>query len=88
MTFQKDKIYRIKSGSYKDQEYQMMGNWKEHNGESWIVTLRNPACIQYMIRVKEDKLPIDDNVYYGHIGLFGHLVHESEIGEEIVKEDD
>ena len=35
----------------------------------------------------QDKLPIDDNVWYGHIGMFGHLAHESEIGEEIKKDD-
>lgn len=81
---EKNKKYRIKSGTYKDGIYTLEGKWNElMDGKSWMDNLGNPACLQYHLRVSRDNLPIDNNVYYGHIEPFGHLIHESEIGEEI-----
>ena len=56
-------------------------------GKSWMDTA-NPACYLYALRVGTEKLPIDDDVYYGKIqtkigaGL-GELVHVSEL--EVIK---
>lgn len=41
----------------------------------------NPACMNYAIRAGFSDLPTDDEVLYGKIGGFGHLVHISEIEE-------
>lgn len=51
-------------------------------GVSWMAANGNPAALVYAIRVAMKKLPIDNNVLYGKIGWFGHLIHVSEIAEE------
>jgi len=43
----------------------------------------NPAALIYAIRSGFDGLPTDDEVVYGKIGSFGHLIHESELGEVV-----
>jgi hypothetical protein len=85
MEIEKGKTYRIKSGQYKDSEYRVEGLWHELTGKSWMFSDGNPACLKYALRGVNDDLPNDDNVYYGKIGLFGELIHISEIGEEVVK---
>ena len=82
----KDNTYRITSGTYKDSEFVLEGLCKDVIGRTWSDHRGNPACLQYVIRTVHDQLPVDDNVYYGKIGMLGHLVHSSEIGEEIKKE--
>lgn len=56
-----------------------------HNGNivplKWMVCEGNPACMKYAMRSAFSGLPTDNNVIYGKVGPFGHLVHESEIGE-------
>jgi hypothetical protein len=83
----KRKRFRIKSGELKGYEYEVEGWWKEITGKSWMFSDGNIACIQYAVRSSKDELPIDDNVYYGHIGGLGYLVHMSELGEEIVEDE-
>jgi hypothetical protein len=39
----------------------------------------NPACLIYALRSGLMGLPTDDEVLYGKVGIFGHLVHISEI---------
>ncbi len=69
----------IKNGSLAGQEIRIEGLWKDITGKSWMDSNGNPACIVYAMRSAADNLPTDDNVYYGKIGHFGHLVHESEL---------
>lgn len=57
------------------------GLWKDLTGESWMTTDGNPACLIYGMRAGKAGLPMDDNVHYVHIGMFGHLVHETELVE-------
>lgn len=59
------------------------GKWDVLTGKSWMFSDGNPACIQYAVRVALGSMAIDDNVYYGKIDGFGHLVHASEIGEKV-----
>lgn len=61
------------------------GYWSEVHGEEWSksVDSGNPAAIVYMMRIINNKLPIDNNVLYGKIGSFGHLVHVSELEKEV-----
>lgn len=56
--------------------------WDRLTGGSWMFANGNPAALQYAMRSSIDHLPLDDNVVYGKIGAFGHLVHVSELGDE------
>jgi hypothetical protein len=58
--------------------------WDKVAGKSWMFCDGNPACMVYAIRagLSETPLPTDDEVLYGKVGPFGHLVHISEIEVE------
>jgi hypothetical protein len=55
--------------------------WDRVTGESWEVSFAqgNMAALQYAIRQAKTGLPFDDDVLYGKIGAFGHLIHISEV---------
>jgi len=55
--------------------------WDKLSGSSWMFAEGNPACMAYAIRAGVSKLPINDEVVYGHNkdGGLGHLVHVSEL---------
>ena len=48
-------------------------------GESWTHLSFHPAATVYAVRAGLEKLPLDNEVVYGKVGSFGHLVHVSEI---------
>lgn len=77
------KTVKIKSGEFKDQEYTIEDYWDRVSEISWMYADGNPACLIYAIRAATNNLPEDDNVLYGKIGCLGHLVHVSELGEEV-----
>jgi hypothetical protein len=54
-------------------------------GKSWqhLDLGGSPAVIDYAMRVGMTALPKDDDVVYGKVGSFGHIVHASEIGSVI-----
>lgn len=52
-------------------------------GKSWMLCDGNPACLKYAMRSAFADLPTDNEVVYGKIGPFGHLVHVSELGEVV-----
>lgn len=57
-------------------------DWWDRNGQgSWMFAEGNPAAIQYALRSGLSGLPLSDEVVYGKIGSFGHIVHVSELGE-------
>jgi hypothetical protein len=86
--FEKGKTYRITAGKFKDQEYVLEGLWIELTGKSWGESDGNPAALEYAIRTgAEGDTNYDDDVYYGKIGMFGKLIHASQIGEEIKKDE-
>lgn len=58
--------------------------WDRVGGRSWGDSDGNPACLVYAMRRARNNLPIDDKVLYGKVGVFGHLVHISEL--ELAKE--
>lgn len=75
---------RIKSGKYKDRLFEIE-DWQENvMGRSWMNMNGNACAISYAIRAAEDGLPCDNNVLYGKIGFLGFMIHESEIGEEVL----
>lgn len=50
---------------------------------SWMDMHGNPAALWYSARAGLSDLPIDDEVVYGKIGSYGHMVHVSELGEVV-----
>jgi hypothetical protein len=64
-------------------EFRVEDYWDAVSGKSWMFSDGNPAALQYAMRSGMSGLPIDDEVVYGKIGYFGHLVHVSELGDEV-----
>lgn len=63
-------------------EYFIEDWWDKLTGGSWQFAQGNPAALKYAIRSVfgvDSPLPIDDEVVYGKIDGFGHLVHVSEL---------
>lgn len=70
----------IKTGTHAGCEYRVEDYWdRVSGGKSWMDMGGNPACIIYGVRAGQEGLPIDDEVVYGKIGPFGHLIHVSEL---------
>ena len=69
-------------------EFRVEDWWDRIAGKSWGVCDGNPACLVYAIRTGFSKTPVppDDEVLYGKVGPFGHLVHISEIEADVTVE--
>ncbi len=63
-------------------EYRVEDYWDRVAGQSWMDSTGNPAALAYAMRAGVTGLPIDNNVPYGKVGHFGHLVHVSELVTE------
>lgn len=48
-------------------------------GKTWMDCYGNPAAMVYGLRSGMNDIPLDNEVVYGKIGHFGHIVHVSEI---------
>jgi hypothetical protein len=59
--------------------------WDALTGKSWMFSDGNPAALKYAMRtgMSGGSIPLDDEVVYGKIGSFGHLVHVSELGDPV-----
>lgn len=66
-------------GSDDTFEYVVEDYWDRVYGDSWMWAEGNPAALNYAMRVYQQGLPLDDEVLYGKIGAFGHLIHVSEV---------
>lgn len=62
-------------------EFEIEDWWDRVAGKSWKWCDGNPACLIYAMRtgLNEYEVPTDDEVVYGKIGAFGHLVHVNEL---------
>jgi hypothetical protein len=61
-------------------------DWQDRvYGISWMEAVGNPAALLYAIYAAETNLPVDNNVIYGKVGVYGHIVHNSELGEPITQ---
>lgn len=69
----------IKTGS----KYRVEDYWDKMTGGSWGDAAGNPAAIKYAVRAGQALILPDDEVVYGKVGNFGHLVHVSELGDVI-----
>ena len=89
----KNKKYRIKGNSpYFKKRYgtpnpifEIEAKDTEMWTGGWMVSTA-AACYGYAARVADEHLPKNGTVYYGHIGHIGELVHETELGEELIDE--
>lgn len=85
------KTVRIKEGikhpqvpTFGGSEFRLEDWWDKINGESWMDSVGNMAALIYAVRSGMADLPCDDEVVYGKVGSFGHLVHVSELELEPV----
>ena len=64
-------------------EFRLEDWWDRVHGKSWMDCVGNPACLIYALRTGMSKLdiPTDNEVVYGKVGMFGHLLHVSELEE-------
>ncbi len=60
-------------------EYIIEDWWDRVSGAPWGDCQGNFAAMHYGLRAGMNGVPPDDEVVYGKIGTFGHLVHMSEI---------
>lgn len=90
------KSVRIREGvehpqvpDFAGSEFHVEDWWDRVAGKSWMDCDGNPACMVYAIRTGTSKTPVptDNEVLYGHMGPFGHLVHVSEIEQGKEPED-
>jgi hypothetical protein len=65
------------------QQFEIEDYWENVAGKSWMDCNGNPACLKYAMRSAFAGLPMNNNVVYGKVGPFGHLIHESELGEMV-----
>jgi hypothetical protein len=61
------------------EEFRIEDWWDKLTGQSWMTSEGNPAALMYAFRAGMAGLPVDDEVVYGKIGPYGHLVHVSEL---------
>lgn len=70
-------------GNLSGKDFIARGNWKEITGSSWLDRTGFPSAAIYAKHVIENRLPIDDKVFYGKLksgnSSFGVFVHESEL---------
>ena len=68
----------LTSGPFAGSEYRIEDYWDRLTGGSWMDAAGNPAALQYAMHpLSGHTVPFDDEVLYGKIGPFGHLVHVS-----------
>lgn len=64
-------------------EFRVEDYWDKITGGSWMTAQGNPAALKFAMRSGLAGLPLDDEVVYGKVGPYGHLVHVSELGEVV-----
>lgn len=72
-------VYPLHGVPLAGQEFRLEDWWDRLGQGSWLEGQGNIACVLYATRVVHESLPLDEEVVYGKIGNFGHLIHVSEI---------
>ena len=64
-------------------DYRIEDWWENVAGMPWGMAQGNPACLKYACRIgfSDKGPPPDEEVVYGKIAGFGHLIHVTELGE-------
>lgn len=73
----KDSVFPFNGAYFAGQNFRIE-DWWDIDGESWR---NSKAVAAYIYRLRAEKfgLPMDDEVIYGKMGNFGHLMHISEL---------
>ncbi len=83
------KKYKITDGKFKGETYWVEGLWNKMSGnKNWIEDINRIGCVEFLARSSTEQgyNPMEhDKIYYGKIGMFGKLIHESQLGEEIIE---
>lgn len=77
----KPQVKHFQFPNFGGSEFKVEDYWDRVFGKSWMHSDGNPAALVYAFRAGVSGLPIDNEVLYGKVGSFGHLVHISEIEE-------
>lgn len=64
---------KVIAGRFAGQEYRVEDWWDRVAGMSWMDADSTPAALAYAF----SDAPLDNEVLYGKIGSFGHLIHVS-----------
>ena len=75
----KAEVKHAQDPNFGGSDYRVEDWWDRVAGKSWMDCNGNPACLIFAMRSGLAGLPTDDEVLYGKVGSFGHLVHISEI---------
>ena len=77
----KSHVTHPQNPDFSGSDYRVEDWWDHLTGGSWMNAEGNPACLVYAMRTGlcEHDVPTDNEVLYGKVGAFGHLVHLSEI---------
>jgi hypothetical protein len=78
----KPEVKHFQVPSFGRSEFRVEDWWDRVSGRSWREANWNPAAAVYGFRAGMAALPKDDEVLYGKVGSYGHLVHISEIEGE------
>jgi hypothetical protein len=64
-------------------EFEVQDWWDRVSGKSWTKCPGDTAVFQYGMRIFSlGTIALDDEVVYGKIGPYGHLVHNTELPGE------
>ena len=74
-------VVHPQQADFGGQEFHLEDWWDRVAGQSWMDCQGNPACLIYAMRTgfSEHSTPPDNEVVYGKVGAFGHLLHVSEL---------
>ena len=63
------------------QDYTIEDWWQNVSGCSWMNSDGNPAALNYAFRtgMSGGRVPLNNEVLYGKIGMLGYLFHVSEL---------
>jgi len=72
---------KIRKGELAGSDYVVEDWWENVYGKSWMFSDGNPAAMKYAMRtgLQAFGVPNNNDVLYGKIGLYGELVHISEL---------
>lgn len=66
-------------------DYTIENWWDNISSGSWMFAEGNPAALKYAMRIGlRGGIPVDNEVVYGKLDGFGHIVHVSELPDHQV----
>ena len=69
----------IRSGRLAGQYVLVEDWWDRVSGKSWKGMVGHAGVLDYAIRAGHDRVPPDDEVLYGKVGVTGKILHVSQL---------